>query len=218
MRLPESFAGLLGLFGGTFDPVHHGHLRTAYELKVRLTIDRILFIPTGESPHRAQPEAAAEFRLAMLEAALQSEPDCDVDRRELDREGPSYTVDTARSLHAEFPGHVLCLMLGMDAFLDLPAWREWERLLELVNVVVARRPGASLPRSGELGRLLQERRVMPEETRDWAAAGQIIVQDVTQLEISSSDLKASIGAGLNPRYLVPDAVWDSIETSGCYAG
>lgn len=218
MRLPGSFDGVLGLFGGTFDPVHHGHLRMAYELRQRLEIDRVLFIPAAEPPHRAQPEALVGLRLEMLEAALLSETDCIVDRRELDREGPSYSIDTARSLQAEFPRHVLCLMLGMDAFLGLPQWHEWERLLDLVNIAVARRPGASLPHSGELGRLLQERRVIPGETLDWAAAGQIIVQDVTQLEISSSDLRASIGAGLSPRYLVPEAVWDIIKKSGCYAG
>lgn len=217
MKRPESLQGVLGIFGGMFDPIHHGHLRAAYELKAQLGIDRIHFIPAANPPHRDQPEAPVELRLQMLEAALGDVPDCIVDRRELDRGGASYTVDTAGDIRAQFPHHVLCLMLGMDAFLGLPEWHEWRRLLDLVNIVVARRPGASLPRYGELGRLLEERRVLPDAERNWAAAGQIIVQDVTQLEIASTDLRKSIRAGIKPKYLVPDAVWNIIETSGCYA-
>lgn len=217
MRLPEGLEGVLGLFGGTFDPVHHGHLRTAYELRKRLQIDRVHFIPAGEPPHRARPEAAAKLRVAMLEAALAEDADCIVDRRELAREGPSYSIDTATSFRAEYPDHVLCLMLGMDAFLGLPQWREWDRLLDLANLVIARRPGASLPGSGPLGRMLEQRRIEPRAGRDWARAGEIVVQDVTQLEIASTDLRASIRAGIKPRYLVPDPVWHIIASSECYA-
>ena len=218
MRVPESLRGVIGIFGGMFDPVHHGHLRTAYELKVRLAIDLVHFIPAAQPPHRGAPEASAELRLAMLEAALEGEAGCVIDRRELEREGPSYSIDTALGLRAEYPDYVLCLLLGMDAFLGLPGWRDWERLLDLVNIVVARRPGADLPGDGPLGRLLDERRVVPGQELPWAASGQLVVQDVTQLEISSSDLRASIRAGIEPKYLVPDAVWHLIETSGCYAG
>lgn len=217
MILSSDVAGVLGLFGGTFDPVHNGHLRTAFELRQRLGIDRIHFIPAGEPPHRDSPVAPIELRVAMLEAALGDFADSVVDARELAREGPSYSIDTAKSFRDEFPDHVLCLMLGMDAFLGLPMWHEWEALLQCVNLVVARRPGASLPRSGALGQLLDERRVLPDASRHWQTAGQIIVQDVTQLEIASTDLRASIRAGIEPRYLVPDAVWHIIETSGCYA-
>jgi nicotinate-nucleotide adenylyltransferase len=218
MRLPASLDGVLGIFGGMFDPVHHGHLRTAYELKVRLVIDRVHFVPAAEPPHRAPPEAPVELRLAMLAAALEQEAGCIIDRRELEREGPSYSIDTALSMRAEYPRHAICLLLGMDAFLGLPGWRDWERLLDLVNIVVARRPGADLPLEGPLGRLLSERRIVPDANLSWAAAGQIVVQDVTQLEISSSELRASIRAGIEPKYLMPDAVWRLIETSGCYAG
>jgi nicotinate-nucleotide adenylyltransferase len=217
MKLPGSLKAVLGLFGGTFDPVHHGHLRAAYELKIRFEIDRVHFIPASEPPHRDPPEASIELRLKMLEAALADEADCIVDRREIDRDGLSYSIDTAQSLRDEYPDHVLCLLLGMDAFLGLPEWHKWEQLLGLVNIVVARRPGASLPRDGELGHLLDERRVLPDAQRNWEAAGQIIVQDVTQLEIASTDLRNSIRAGIKPKYLVPDSVWNIIASSQCYA-
>lgn len=218
MKRGPGLRGVLGLFGGVFDPVHHGHLRTAFELKVRLGIERVHFIPVGIPPHRSEPEATAEQRVAMLEAALMNEPGCVVDRRELDRVGPSYTIDTVQSFRGEYPDHVLCLLLGMDAFLGLLGWRDWRGLLDLVNLIVARRPGARLPESGELAGLLADRRVMPAPSRAWARAGEILIQDVTQLEISSTDLRASIHDGIEPKYLVPAAVWNIIESSQCYAG
>jgi nicotinate-nucleotide adenylyltransferase len=217
MKLPASLKGVIGLFGGTFDPVHNGHLRAAYELKHRLGIERIHFIPAGQPPHRPEPMAPVELRLQMLEAALADEPGCCIDLREIEREGPSYSVDTARSFRNEYPEHVLCLMLGMDAFLGLPQWHRWQDLLDMVNFVVARRPGTSLPSSGELGRLLEERQVVPDASLTWARSGQIVIQNVTQLEIASTDLRESIRAGIKPRFLVPPAVGKIIEASGCYA-
>ena len=217
MRRPESVDGVLGLFGGTFDPVHVGHLRTAYELRVRLCLDRVHFIPAAIPPHRSTPAAPTALRLRMLEAALANERHAILDRREIEREGPSYSIDTAESLRKEYPRHALCLLLGMDAFLGLPTWRDWERLLDVVNIVVARRPGASLPETGALGRLLEAHRIDPAPARRWAPAGQIVVQDVTQLEVSATELRNSIRDGVKPRYLVPEAVLDIITETGCYA-
>jgi nicotinate-nucleotide adenylyltransferase len=217
MRRPENLKGVLGLFGGTFDPVHVGHLRTAYELRVRFGFDRLHFIPAAEPPHRPRPSAPTEIRVQMLAAALAGETGTVLDRREIDRPGTSWTIDTAMSLRKEYPEHALCLLLGMDAFLGLPEWRDFERLFDFVNIIVARRPGTNLPDAGRLGRLLAARRVEPGPEQDWAAAGQIIVQDVTQLEVSATDLRASIRAGVEPRYLVPEAVLQIIVKTGCYA-
>jgi len=217
MKRPAHIEGVLGLFGGTFDPVHIGHLRTAFELRVRFGLDRVHFIPAAVPPHRPPPLASVELRLAMLEAALADEAQTVVDRREIERAGPSYSIDTMTSLRDEYPEHALCLLLGMDAFLGLPQWKDWERLLDIVNIVVARRPGASLPESGSLGRLLAQRRVEPEPASEWRLSGQLIVQDVTQLEVSATDLRSSIRAGVEPRYLVPDAVWQLMRAAGCYA-
>ncbi|MGD8339310.1 MAG: nicotinate-nucleotide adenylyltransferase [Gammaproteobacteria bacterium] len=217
MKLPPSLQGVLGVFGGTFDPIHNGHLRAAYELKRRLGLERIHFVPAGQPPHRPEPLAPIGLRLQMLEAALADEPGCVVDRREIERAGPSYSIDTAQSFRSEYPTHALCLMLGMDAFLDLPKWHRWTELLDTVNLIVARRPGTTLPRSGDLGSLLTRRRVLPDSSLSWEPAGQIIVQNVTQLEIASTDLRESIKAGIKPKYLVPPAVGGIIEASGCYA-
>src|SRR5690606_23896384 len=149
---------LVGVFGGTFDPVHVGHLRIALELLERTGLREVRFVPAARPPHRAAPETPAAVRLSMLEAAVAGEPRFIVDRRELDRPGPSYTVDTLESLAEDFPDATLCLLLGMDAFAGLPGWHRWTALLELAHIVVADRPGSRVPEDGELGRLARERR------------------------------------------------------------
>jgi nicotinate-nucleotide adenylyltransferase len=207
----------IGLFGGTFDPVHYGHLRTALELRHRLALDEVRFLPCAIPPHRDMPTASAATRLRMLRAALDSEPGFLIDERELERGGPSYSVDTLLSLRADYPQASLCLLLGMDAFLGLPTWRAWRELLQLGHIVVAHRPGSRMPADGELGELLHRcgTRTSTELTR--SLAGRVHVQEVTQLEISSTELRASIRAGMPASYLVPAAVWDIIMETGCYA-
>jgi nicotinate-nucleotide adenylyltransferase len=217
MRLPPGFSGVTGLFGGTFDPIHHGHLRTALELRDRLGLNRVHFVLAARPPHRRQPVASVELRLRMLEAALADEPDCIVDRSETERDGPSYSCDTVLDIRKRAPNKILCLLLGMDAFLGLPSWHRADELLELANIVVARRPGASLPEDGTLGNLLARSRLQPSDETSWPVSGGVIVQDVTQLEISASGLRDSIREGLSPRYLVPESVRRIIETTGCYA-
>lgn len=210
-------SGLVGVFGGTFDPVHFGHLRIALELLERTGLSEVRFIPAARPPHRAAPRTPAGLRLAMLEAAVADEPRFVVDRRELDRPGPSYTVDTLESLRLDFPDATLCLLLGMDAFAGLPGWHRWQDVLELAHVVVAERPGARLPDDGELGRLVRERRTTDAGDLAAARTGRIHVEPVTQLDISASGLRAAIRAGRDPRYLVPDAVRRIIFDTECYA-
>ena len=208
---------LVGIFGGTFDPVHLGHLRIALELFERVGLGEVRFVPAARPPHRAAPETPAELRVAMLEAAVADEPRFVVDRRELDRPGPSYTVDTLESLAQDFPQSTLCLLLGMDAFLGLPKWHRWTALLDLAHIVVAHRPGSRLPDGGELGALLRARRTASAADLASARAGRIHVEPVTQLDISASGLRAAVRAGHDPRYLVPDAVRRIIFETECYA-
>jgi len=208
---------LVGVFGGTFDPVHVGHLRIALELLERTGLREVRFVPAARPPHRAAPETPAALRLAMLEAAVADEPRFVVDRRELDRPGPSYTVDTLESLARDFPEPTFCLLLGMDAFLGLPGWHRWTALLELAHIVVADRPGSRLSDGGELGRLVRERRTSDPGELSSARAGCIHVEPVTQLDISASGLRAAVRAGKDPRYLVPDAVRRIIFETECYA-
>ncbi len=208
---------LVGIFGGTFNPVHFGHLRIALEILERTGLREVRFVPSARPPHRSAPRTSAELRAAMLDAAVADERRFVVDRRELDRAGPSYTVETLESVTAELPEAALCLLLGMDAFIGLPSWHRWNDVLELAHVVVAHRPGATSPVDGELGRLVRARRTATAADLTTSRAGRIHIETVTQLDISSSGLRAAIRAGRDPRYLIPDAVRRIILETECYA-
>lgn len=206
----------IGIFGGTFDPIHFGHLRTAFELLHELRLAEVRFVPAGNPPHRGAPRCDALHRLDMVRAAVADQPGFVADDREVRREGPSYTVLTLRELRAEAPQRPLCLIVGMDAFLGLPQWHEWRSVLDLAHVVVAHRPGWSAPRDGALGELLAGRGTRDVAELHATVAGRIHVRPVTQLEISSTDLRDLIVAGRDPRYLLPDAVRAIIHDTGCY--
>lgn len=207
----------IGLFGGTFDPIHYGHLRTAFELLQQLSLDEVVFVPAGQPPHREAPLASAQLRLSMVQAAVQDQAGFAVDDREIRRQGRSYSIDTLSELRRERPERPLCLLLGMDAFLGMPGWHRWRDIFELCHVVVARRPGWDEPVSGPLGDAIAQRGTTEVKELHRCAAGHILVQAVTQLEIASTDLRALLLSGRDLRYLVPEAVRAIIQRTGCYA-
>lgn len=207
----------MGIFGGTFDPIHYGHLRTAFEMLQALRFDEVRFMPCGNPPHRDTPHADAELRLEMVRVATEAQHGFVVDDRELQRDGPSYSVDTLSALRSEFPLRPMGLIIGMDAFLSLPKWYHWREILQLAHIVVAHRPGWRAPDMGPLGELLADRGTHRIGDLHQAKAGHIYIHDVTQLEISSSDIRELISLGRDPRFLLPDAVRDVIDRSGCYA-
>ncbi len=209
--------GPIGIFGGTFDPIHFGHLRTAFEMLQALRFDEVRFMPCGSPPHRGAPVADAELRLRMVQVATAGQHGFMVDDRELRRPGPSYSVDTLTALRGDFPLRSLALIIGMDAFLGLPKWYQWREILQLAHVVVAHRPGWRAPDMGPLGELLADRGTHRIGDMQQAKSGHIYIHDVTQLEISSSEIRELVAAGRDPRFLMPDAVRDVIEQSGCYA-
>ena len=206
----------LGIFGGTFDPIHYGHLRTAFEMLQSLRFGEVAFMPCGDPPHRDTPHANSELRLAMVRAATEGQVGFSVDDRELLRDGPSYSVDTLSALRSEFPHRSIALIIGMDAFLNLPGWRQWRELLRLAHIVVAHRPGWRAPDMGALGDMLAERGTHRIDALRTATAGHIYVHDVTQLEISSTEIRELVAVGRDPRFLMPDAVQKIIDESGCY--
>ena len=207
----------IGIFGGTFDPIHYGHLRTAFELLQALHLEEVRFVPCGDPPHRGLTFAPAALRLDMVRLATRDEPGFVVDDRELHREGLSYSIDTLASLRAEFPRHSLCLITGMDAFLGLPTWHRWEEILDFAHIVVAHRPGWRVPGDGALGSLLEERRTGSPEELHGSTHGLIVVHEVTQLEIASTEIRSLVADGFDPRYLMPDSVRDAIMESSCYS-
>jgi nicotinate-nucleotide adenylyltransferase len=209
--------GPIGIFGGTFDPIHNGHMRTVLELRDSLRLAEVKFLPAGNPPHRDQTQATAEMRLAMVRAAVEDEPGFNVDDREVRRTGLSYSVDTLTELRAEHPDRSLCLLLGMDAFLGLPGWHRWREILELAHVIVAHRPGWKAPTQGPLGEVMVDHGTGTVRELHELVAGRVYVHAVTQLEISSTELRQLIGRGGDPRYLVPDSVCKVLRDTGWYA-
>lgn len=207
----------MGIFGGTFDPIHYGHLRTAFELMEAVNFAEVRFLPAGIPPHRGTPHADAATRLALVQAAIEGQPGFIVDDRELRREGPSYSVDSLLDLRAEYAHRSLCLIVGMDAFLGLPQWHQWREILQLAHVVVAHRPGWQAPGMGALGELLVDRGTGRVRDLHETRAGRIYIHAVTQLEISSSGIRDLVRAGRDARYLMPDSVRRLLAESGCYS-
>ena len=207
---------MIGVFGGTFDPVHFGHLRPALELLEGLGLEEVRMIPCRRPPHRGLPQATPAQRLAMLKAGVGDTPGLRVDDRELRREGPSYMVDTLASLRGELGDTRLCLLLGMDALAGLASWHDWRTILELAHLVVAHRPGWTAPEAGEIGELVRARRSDSVDALRAEASGRILFRPVTQLEISASGIRGLLTAGRSPRFLLPDAVLAIIEREGIY--
>ncbi len=206
-----------GIFGGTFDPVHIGHLRTALELKQHLHLASMRLIPSGDPPHRDTPRTAAADRLAMVELAVAGEPGLVADGREVARPGPSYTIDTLRELRAEV-GHTepLCLCLGMDSLVNITTWVRWREFLDYAHIVVAARPGWTLPAGGQLPAWLAQHRTAEPEALLNRAGGLVYLAEMTLLPVAATDLRAALARGESIRYLTTDGVLTYIGAHHLY--
>ena len=205
----------IGVLGGTFDPIHYGHLRPAQEVRRALGLGEIRLIPAAHPPHRQPPLADAAQRLRMAELAVAGFPGFRVDDREVRRGGPSYTVLTLESLRVEFGTQPLCLLLGVDAFLDIETWHQWSRLPELAHLVVMQRPGWQVPApwpAWAAPRLARDPRALAG-----ASAGHVYFQAVTPQDISATQLRAAIGRGESVEAQLPPAVWDYIRANRIYS-
>lgn len=207
---------MIGIFGGTFDPVHYGHLRTVLEVCEALELDEVRLVPCGVPPHRAQPQASAADRLALLELALaDADPRLRIDDRELRRAGPSFMVETLTALRAEFADCPLCLIVGIDAFQGMPAWHRWRDLFKLAHVVVMERPFEPAF-ADALERVLSQRLVADRDALMRQPAGCIYFQDVSQLAISASRIRELIRQGRSTQYLLPETVRRYLTDHGLY--
>lgn len=206
----------IGFFGGTFDPIHLGHLRLALELKQQLKLDELRLLPCYIPPHRATPSASAPQRLQMLQLALADCPELGWDARELQRNAPSYTYDTLSELRSELGAEAsLCWCMGMDSFVSLDSWHRWQELIELAHLVVVARPGWALPGSGPVAELVAQHRAQPQALHT-AAAGKLVVCEARLLPISATEIRTQIGAGQSPQFLLPDSVWRYIREQQLY--
>lgn len=206
---------MIGILGGTFDPVHHGHLRIALDAAELLQLTEIRLIPLGQAVHRDQPVTSPEQRLEMLRLATAGHPAYRIDDREIRRGGPSYMIDTLKSLRAERPDETFCLLLGSDAYAGFLRWRDPEGILQLANLAVLMRPGDEYPQGEQLGAFTTPR-LYPAERLASQPAGAITEVPVTQLDISASDIRQRIAEGRDPAWLLPDPVIDYIEQQGLY--
>lgn len=205
-RWPDHAPGRVGVLGGTFDPIHYGHLAIAEDCRDQLRLDPVLFIPAGDPPHkRYRAVTPATDRLAMVERAIAGNPRFQLSRLEVDRPGLSYSVDTVGSLRAQLgPETELFFIIGDDSLADLPTWREPARLLDLCTIVAVNRPG--YPRF-DLARLDP---VIPH------ASQRILRIEVPDLNLTSSDIRGRVAAGRTITYLVPDSVRDYISEHRLY--
>ena len=214
---------LVGLLGGTFNPIHFGHLRMAQELVDALNLSEVRFIPSANPPHKSMPTVSAEHRAAMVQLAIADNPLFKLDRRELERIGASYTIDTLISLQEELSQEdkqpiSLCLIIGSDAFVHLNTWARWQELLNYCHIILVQRPTASkqakLP--DELAIFLQDH--YTEDLVDLTnnAAGYIHMQAITPLEISSTNIRNALIKKLSARYLAPEKVIDYLVKHKLY--
>ena len=200
----------LGLLGGAFDPVHIGHLRGAIAVREELQLERVDFIPAAQSPLKGGAALTAEHRLAMLQLAVRDVPDLDVDARELERPGPSYTVDTLKALRAEYGAtRPLLWIVGSDILTTFSQWSRWRELLDHAHLVVMARPGASDPED-EVKKWIASHQMEGNLAVTQPAGGVVLVRQPL-LDIASSQIRALIAEGRDTRFLMPDAVMEYIE-------
>jgi nicotinate-nucleotide adenylyltransferase len=206
----------IGIFGGTFDPVHIGHLRSALEVAEFMALDELRLVPSARPPHREAPQVSAQDRLAMVELAVAGLPPLRVDDRELKRDKPSYSIDTLESLRSELAADdQLFLLIGWDAFCGLPTWHRWSELLQHCHILVLQRPDADSEAPETLRNLLAARSISDPLAME-GPAGQISFIWQTPLAVSATQIRTLLASGKSVRFLVPDAVLSYIHAHGLY--
>jgi len=206
----------IGLFGGTFDPVHYGHLRAALESKEQLGLVDFRLLPAGTPALRPPTGATALQRLAMLRLAVSDYPEFSVDDREIRRGGRSYMADTLREIREESGDAPVMLMIGQDAANSLDSWHQWKSLFGLAHLVIMHRPGSTAAWKGELKETMESRLVEDGDLLYQRPAGCVLSLAVTQLAISSTGIREQLSSGRSPRFLLPDKVIDYIEENHLY--
>lgn len=205
---------MIGLIGGTFDPIHFGHLRPALEIAEMLSLTDVRFIPSATPPHRWQPEATAMQRLDMVKLAIKNDPIFTLDDREYKREGASYTIDTLKSIRKELETDApLCMIIGLDAFQFFTQWHDWQGILKNCHLVVSSRPGYQQLENEEW---LEKRLTNKPEELQKTKAGLIYFANVTQLDISATFIRKQLSSGNSSRYLTSDTVYNYILRNKLY--
>lgn len=207
----------VGVFGGTFDPVHIGHLRVALELQELLGLSEMRLIPCADPPHRDTPLAAGADRLVMLQRAVANGDCLRVDDREMHRAGPSYSIDTLLEIRRELGAATpLFFCIGMDSLVNLASWHRWRELLQQANIVVSARPGWQQPQQGPVAEWLADCQTEDFQAFRESTCGKVFIVAMTLLPISSTAIREGLKRGASPRFLIPDGVLDYIEEQRLY--
>ena len=204
---------MIGIYGGTFDPVHYGHLRTALEVKEIFVLEEMRLLPCAQAALKTSGISAPVKRLEMLLLATQNHPELLIDQRELDREGVSYMIDTLKSIRNEILDEPLLLFMGADAFQNIKAWYQWQYLFDYAHIVVMTRPNyASLA----LCQFLNSKLTYSKDKLSNKASGFLFFQAVSQLDISATAIRQMVASRKNPGFLLPDKVIDYIKQNKLY--
>lgn len=216
MMVPNTATEPLAILGGTFDPVHYGHLRCGDEARRKLGLKRLLLLPAGEPPHRGPPQATTGQRLDMLRLALTEFPNLELDDRETRREGPSYMVETLTEFRHENPGRPLLLLLGQDAANLLHTWFDWKTLFSLAHIIILTRPGSIVEYGELLGDELAHRLTSDISLMRSLLAGKVMQVEVGLVDVSATDIKQLLSRGFSPDSMLPDAVLEYIQENDLY--
>lgn len=208
---------MIGVFGGTFDPIHNAHIQLALEVQKILHLDHVRMIPCRTPAHRASPQLSPALRFNLLQNAIKDYPVLVADDRELQRNGPSYMIDTLASLKSEFD-QTLCLIMGIDAYNKLDGWKQWRRLFDMAHIIVMRRPGDEQisPPSEQLAEVTRTRVTGDIHELESAACGKVIFVANTKLDISSSDIRDKLAVGQSVAALLPESVNKEITARALY--
>ncbi len=206
----------IGLFGGTFDPIHVGHLRVALELKQRLHLDEMRLVPCHIPPHRYEPVASPEQRAAMVKLAISDCPHLQIDEIELANPEPSFSIHTLEVLREQLGSDVsLCLSMGMDSLINLSTWHRWRELLSFGHIIVAARPNSALPESGEIAEFIQQHQGSGGDLHA-RPSGSIVIVESTLLPISATEIREMIPKAESPQFLLVDSVLRYIKANNLY--
>lgn len=208
---------MIGILGGTFDPIHNGHVQTALDVQQCLSLDEIRFIPCGEPPHRQAPLASPLQRLSMVRAAIAGQEKFVADDREIRRQGQSYMLDTLISLKQDFKNETFCLLLGSDAFRGLEQWYQWNKIFDFANIVIMQRPetGGDIKLSDTFYSKIKHRFVGVDKFKEKRNGG-ICFVPVTQIDISSTYIRQQWYQNNDIQFLLPEPVLTLIQQQNIY--
>jgi len=207
---------VIAIFGGTFDPIHTGHIQTALEVSKKFNLDEIRFLPCKTPVHDKSPHLLAEHRVHMLELALENIPSLKVDYSEVERDTPSYMVSTLESIRNEYPKNPICLILALDAFLKFDTWHQWQKIPDLAHLIIVPRLGYELPIEGDVVTLMSERQSFDFDDLNNALCGRLFYVDTSTFDISSTKIREFYASGEIPEEFLPEAVAKYIEKHDLY--